>query len=69
VNIGEGIALKLLSAVLFAAMSALVRYRGARYPVGQVVFYRSAFAILPVLGVYALRGELASAAATTLQKP
>ncbi len=63
-NIGKGIALKLLSAVLFAVMSALVRFLGARYPIGQVVFYRSAFAILPVLGIYAVRGELASAVRT-----
>ena len=45
---GKGIGLKLISALLFAAMSALVRYFGARYPVGEVVFFRSAFAIVPV---------------------
>jgi drug/metabolite transporter (DMT)-like permease len=63
-NLGKGIVLKLISAILFAVMSALVRYLGVRYPVGQVVFYRSAFAILPVLGVYAWRGELAAAVRT-----
>src|SRR5579883_1114139 len=57
-NTGRGIVLKLISAVLFAVMSALIRYLGPRYPVGEVVFYRSAFAILPVLAVYAWRGEL-----------
>src|SRR5690242_5171641 len=44
----KAIGLKLLSALLFAAMSALVRQLGDVAPVGQMVFFRSAFAILPV---------------------
>jgi drug/metabolite transporter (DMT)-like permease len=63
-NSGRGIALKLVSAVLFAVMSALIRYLGARYPIGEVVFFRSAFAIVPVMAVYAWRGELAAALRT-----
>jgi drug/metabolite transporter (DMT)-like permease len=63
-NVGKGILLKLISAVLFAVMSALIRYLGARYPIGEVVFYRSAFAILPVLVVYSWRGELAAVVRT-----
>ena len=63
-NTGKGIVLKLISAVLFAVMSALIRYLGARYPMGEVVFYRSAFAIVPVMLVYAWRGELAAAVRT-----
>ena len=59
-NTGKGIVLKLISAVLFAVMSALIRNLGARYPIGEVVFYRSAFAVVPVMLVYALRGELAA---------
>jgi drug/metabolite transporter (DMT)-like permease len=50
--------------VLFAVMSALIRYLGARYPIGEVVFYRSAFAIVPVVLVYAWRGELMAAVRT-----
>src|ERR1700747_1018552 len=61
---GKGIALKLVSAVLFAVMSALIRYLGARYPIGEVVFFRSAFAIIPVMLVYAWRGALAPAVRT-----
>ena len=38
-NLGKGIVFKLISAVLFAVMSALIRYLGARYPIGEVVFY------------------------------
>jgi len=63
-NTGKGIGLKLISAVLFAVMSALIRYLGARYPIGEVVFYRSAFAIVPVMAVYAWRGELAAVVRT-----
>jgi drug/metabolite transporter (DMT)-like permease len=59
-NPARGVALKLISAALFAVMSALIRYLGARYPIGQVVFFRSLFAIIPVAVVYAWRGELAA---------
>jgi drug/metabolite transporter (DMT)-like permease len=63
-NIFKAIVLKLISAFLFAVMSALVRWLGERYPVGQIVFYRSAFAILPVVVIYAWRNELAAAVRT-----
>ncbi len=63
-NTGKGIVLKLISAVFFAVMSALIRYLGARYPIGEVVFYRSAFAIVPIVIIYALRGELAATVRT-----
>lgn len=55
---------KLVSALLFAAMSALVRQLSDVTPVGQLVFFRSAFAIPPVLLIYALRGEFMSAIRT-----
>jgi drug/metabolite transporter (DMT)-like permease len=63
-NLFKAIGFKLISALLFAAMSALVRKLGDAAPVGQMVFFRSAFAILPVVVIYALRGELASAVYT-----
>jgi len=63
-NLFKAIGFKLISALLFAAMSALVRKLGDVAPVGQMVFFRSAFAILPVVVIYALRGELASAVYT-----
>jgi drug/metabolite transporter (DMT)-like permease len=43
----KGILFKIVSALLFALMSALVRQLGDVAPVGQMVFYRSAFAIVP----------------------
>jgi drug/metabolite transporter (DMT)-like permease len=63
-NPAKGILLKVVSTVLFAVMSALIRYLGTRYPIGEVVFYRSAFAMVPVMLVYALRGELAAVVRT-----
>lgn len=60
----KAIGFKLISALLFAAMSALVRQLGDVAPVGQMVFFRSAFAIPPVLLIYALRGEFMSAVRT-----
>jgi drug/metabolite transporter (DMT)-like permease len=50
--------------LLFAVMSALVRFLGETYPVGQIVFFRSAFAIIPVVLIYAWRNELAAAVRT-----
>ena len=61
----KAIGLKLISALLFAAMSALVRQLGDVAPVGQMVFFRSAFAILPVVVIYAIRGELSTAVRTS----
>jgi drug/metabolite transporter (DMT)-like permease len=57
----NAILLKVASAFVFAVMSVLVRWLGDRYPVGQVVFFRSAFAVLPVVIIYAWRGELIAA--------
>jgi drug/metabolite transporter (DMT)-like permease len=64
-NILRAVLLKLASAFLFAVMSALVRYVSDVTPVGQVVFFRSAFAILPVVVVYAWRRELMAAVRTS----
>ena len=63
-NLFKAIGFKLISALLFAAMSALVRQLGDVAPVGQMVFFRSACAIPPVLLIYAYRGELATAVRT-----
>src|ERR1700741_1360484 len=63
-NVVKAISLKVIWALLFAVMSALVRYLGERYPVGQIVFFRSAFAILPVILIYAWRNELVAAVRT-----
>jgi drug/metabolite transporter (DMT)-like permease len=63
-NLVRAILLKIASALLFALMQALVRWLGDTIPLGQVVFYRSAFAILPVVVIFAWRGELGTAVRT-----
>jgi drug/metabolite transporter (DMT)-like permease len=63
-NIPTAILIKLLSVVLFAVMSALVRDLGGRFPLGQVVFFRSLFAILPVLVICAFHRQLVAAVRT-----
>ena len=60
-NVVRAVLLKLLSTLLFSFMGALVRSLGEAVPLGQVVFFRSAFAILPVVVIYALRRELRAA--------
>ena len=44
-----GITLKLVSGVAFTAMSALIKAMSAEFPVGQLVFVRSFFAMIPLL--------------------
>ena len=65
VNILKAVLLKLVATVMFAVMSALGRYVSDVTPVGQVVFSRAFFAILPVVLIYAWRGELMAAVRTS----
>jgi drug/metabolite transporter (DMT)-like permease len=55
-----GIALKICSVVAFVAMSALIKAAGEVFT-GQVVFFRSLFAIIPVVLVMTWRRELSTA--------
>jgi len=64
-NILKAVLLKLASALLFAVMSALVRYVSDVTPVGEMVFFRSAFGIVPVVIIYAWRRELMTAVRTS----
>jgi drug/metabolite transporter (DMT)-like permease len=43
-----GIAFKVASVAIFVAMSALIKAAG-QLPAGQIVFFRSFFAMLPIL--------------------
>lgn len=55
-----GIALKLISVVLFVTMAALIKATSEDVPTGQAIFFRSFFA-LPVIFLWlSLRGELAT---------
>jgi drug/metabolite transporter (DMT)-like permease len=59
-----GISLKVLSALIFTMMSAIIKTLTARYPVGEVVFFRSAFALIPLLAWLALQGGIVSSVRT-----
>ncbi|MFP3440987.1 hypothetical protein R0K18_24950, partial [Pantoea sp. SIMBA_133] len=52
-----GIVLRIASGVLFAAMLVCVKWVSDEVPLGQVVFYRSAFALLPIVLFLAWRRE------------
>jgi drug/metabolite transporter (DMT)-like permease len=64
-NILKAVLLKLTSAFMFSVMSALVRYVSDVTPLGQMVFFRSAFGIIPVVVIYAWRRELMTAVRTS----
>jgi drug/metabolite transporter (DMT)-like permease len=50
--------LRLLATLLFTLMSVSVRLASAEAPVGQIVFWRSAVALIPILIYLWLRGQL-----------
>jgi drug/metabolite transporter (DMT)-like permease len=58
-----GIWLKIVSVVIFVAMSAFIKAAG-QIPAGQIVFFRSFFAIAPVIVYLAARRELRAAVYT-----
>lgn len=61
----RGIALRLLSGVLFTGMAVCVKATSDVVPTGQIVFYRSAFALLPLAIFLWWRGELPGGLRTT----
>lgn len=54
----HGIMLKVLSVVVFVMMQTCIKAAGPDLPAGQVTFYRSAFALVPIMGYLAFRREL-----------
>jgi drug/metabolite transporter (DMT)-like permease len=60
-----GIALKVLSALAFTLMSAGVKTVSADYPTGELVFFRSAFALVPLIVWLAWQGDLINAVRTS----
>lgn len=64
VNTLTGIVLKVLSVAIFVGMSTFIKLAGL-LPAGEIVFFRSFFAIFPILALFAWRGELRSALSTS----
>jgi drug/metabolite transporter (DMT)-like permease len=48
----------LLSILLFSLMDANVKWLGASYPTSQIMFFRCALALVPVLVIIAMRGGM-----------
>ena len=46
-----GIALKVASTLVFTGMATLIKLVSDRYPVGELTFFRSFFALIPVGGL------------------
>lgn len=63
-NVFLGIALQLGATFSFTVMGALVRFIGGRVPLGEQVFTRSFFALIPLVAMLLWRNELASAVRT-----
>lgn len=59
-----GIGLKVASALCFSVMLALVKLTSEAIPVGEVVFARNFFGILPVIAIVWAQGRLATALRT-----
>lgn len=62
-NTLTGIGLKVASVAIFVGMSSFIKLAG-QVPAGQIVFFRSFFATLPVLALFIWRGQLRSSLAT-----
>jgi drug/metabolite transporter (DMT)-like permease len=46
-----GIALKIAATLAFGLMAAIARWLGDAYPLGQLVFFRASFALVPIAGL------------------
>lgn len=66
-NPGRGITLKIVSTFVFTLMLVCVKATAPDIPPGEIVFCRSFFAILPVVGMLAWQGQILSAVRT--QRP
>jgi drug/metabolite transporter (DMT)-like permease len=59
-----GVFLKLISALFLTMMAAAIKSVSTRYPIGEIVFARSFFALIPLLIWLAWRAELPAALKT-----
>jgi drug/metabolite transporter (DMT)-like permease len=63
-NILKAVSLKIASTVAFALMGAQARYLGSSLPVGEIVFARGLFALIPIGLFFGWRGQLRGALRT-----
>jgi drug/metabolite transporter (DMT)-like permease len=64
-EVGRGIAFACAAVFVFSAVNALAKWQAASYPISEIVFFRSFFALVPVL-VLAARDGLARSLATRM---
>lgn len=57
----RGIAMKVLSVIVFLGMQTCIKSAGDGIPAGQITFYRSFFALIPIFAYLAMRKELLTA--------
>lgn len=57
----RGIAMKVMSVIVFLGMQTCIKAAGDGIPAGQITFFRSAFALVPILIYLAMRGDLRTA--------
>ncbi len=57
-SVGAGVGLRLLATLFFSLMGLSVQIASVEAPVGQIVFWRSATALAPILAYLAWRGQL-----------
>ncbi|MCZ8275000.1 MAG: DMT family transporter [Microcystis sp. LE19-4.1E] len=57
-SVGAGIGLRLLATLFFSLMGLSVRIASVEAPVGQIVFWRSAVALVPILVYLVWHGQL-----------
>jgi drug/metabolite transporter (DMT)-like permease len=55
-EVGRGIALACAAVLVFSAVNALAKWQAASYPISEIVFFRSLFALIPVLFLAARDG-------------
>lgn len=63
-NAMTAILLKVISVTVFVGMSTCIKAAGDGLPPGQIVFFRSAFAMVPILAYLATHGQLRGAFST-----
>ncbi|MGV2129930.1 DMT family transporter [Agrobacterium vitis] len=54
----RGIVFKVASVTVFVAMQTAIKLAGDDVPAGQITFYRSAFALIPILAYLAYLGQI-----------